>query len=92
MPANDFTALNQAIAALVDQTTATETTEAGAAAVIRSLSGSIQTAVAAALAADDAADEGSIKAANDAIAAVTARYQASAAALGAAVAEVPPPA
>ena len=92
MPTNDFTALNQAISTLTDQVSATETTEAGAVALIKGFSASLQKAVADALAADDAADAGSIQAANDAIAAVTARFQASAAALGAAVAEVPPPA
>ena len=45
----------------------------------------IKTAVAAALAEDDAADQGSIKAATDAITAVQTQFQASAATLGAAV-------
>lgn len=85
MAGSDFSTLTAAITALTDQVTATETTEASAAALLNGQAQAIQAAVTAALKDDDAADEGSITAANTAIAAVQARFQASAATLGAAV-------
>jgi hypothetical protein len=91
MAGSDFSTLNAAIAALTTQVAATEGTEGSAVALINGFSAQVQTAVAAALAADDAADQGSIQAANQAITDVTARFNASAAALGAAVAANPGP-
>ncbi len=88
--ATSFDTLNAAVAALTTQVAATEGTEASAVTLIQGFSTAINDAVSAALAADDAADAGSIQAASDAIAAVTARFTASAGALGAAVASVPP--
>jgi hypothetical protein len=94
MPA-DFTGLNAAVTALTAQVQNTEGTEASAIALINGFSAAAQKAVADALTADDAADNGSIQAANDAIAAVTARFVQSGSALGAAVAaggpNTPPP-
>lgn len=81
----DVTALNAAVAALTDQVAATETVEASAKAAFEGFGAQIQAAVSAALTADNAADQGSIDAANAAIAGVTARFVASAAALGAAI-------
>jgi hypothetical protein len=84
MPANPAQ-LNAAIAALTTQVANTETVEASAVALFAGFSAQIQQAVAAALTTDDAADQGSIDAANQAISAVTARFQTSAAALGTAI-------
>jgi len=97
MPGSDFTALNTAITALTTQATNTETVEGSATVVLQGFAAQVTTAVAAALAADDAADQGSIAAANTAIAAVTARFVASAGTLGNAIivntpAAPPPPA
>ncbi len=77
------------LSALTAQVAETEGIEASAVALIQGFSTKIQEAVAAALAADDAADQGSIDAANAAIAEVTARFKASAGALGAAVTSIP---
>ncbi len=85
MPA-DTTALNAAVAALTTQVAKTEGTEASAKALITGFSVAITKAVTDALTADNAADQASIDAANAAIATVTARFQASADDLGAAVA------
>ena len=74
-----------AITALTTQATNTETVEGSAEVVLQGFAAQVQTAVAAALAADDAADQGSIAAANTAIAAVTARFVASAGTLGTAI-------
>ncbi len=90
MPA-DFTALNAAIAALTTQVAATEGTEESAGALIAGFSAQITKAVTDALTADDAADNGSIVAANQAIADVTARFKAADDKLGAAVAANSPP-
>jgi len=90
MPA-DFSELDSAVSALTDQVTATEGTEASAIALINGFAVQVTVAVTAALEADNAADAISIQAAKDAIATVTARFNASAAALGAAVAIVPTP-
>jgi len=88
--AANFDALNAAIADLTTQVAATEGTEASAVTLINGFSTEVQAAVAAALAEDNAADETTIQAAHDAIAAVTARFTASAGVLGAAVASAPP--
>lgn len=94
MPA-DFSGLNAAVAALTAQVSSTEGTEASAIALLNGVGTAIQKAVADALTADDAADNGSIQAANQAIAAVISRFTASGNALGAAVAAnsggAPPP-
>ena len=85
MAGSDFSNLQAAIDSLTSQVASTETVEASAAALITGFSQQIDAAVAAALAADDAADQGSITAAQGAIAEVTARFQASAANLGNAI-------
>ena len=85
MPA-DLTGLNAAIAALTTQVADTETKEASAIALIGGFATQVSKAVTDALTADDAADNGSIQAANEAIEAVRARFAASGAALGEAVA------
>ncbi len=85
MPA-DTTALNAAITALTTQVAQTEGTEDSAVALIQGVSVAITKAVTDALAADNVADQGSIDAANAAIATVTARFTASAKKLGDAVA------
>lgn len=82
----NFAELAAAVAALSEQVAATEGTEASAVALINGFATQVTTAVEAALTADNAADDASIVAAKDAIAAVTARFNASAAVLGAAVA------
>lgn len=82
----DFTGLNSAVTALTNQVAATEGTEASAAALINGFSQQIQKAVADAIKADDAADQGTADAVNQAIAAVTQRFTQSANALGSAVA------
>jgi len=84
--AANFQQLQQAIADLTAQVEKTEGTEQSAIALIQGFSAAIQKAVADALTADDAADQGSIDAANAAIAEVTNRFAASGAALGDAVA------
>ena len=89
MPA-DFSALTAAVAALTTQVAATEGTEASAKALIDGFAAQVTAAVTAALTADNNADATSIAAANQAIADVTARFQASAASLGAAVASGTP--
>lgn len=88
MPA-DYSALNAAVQANVDQATATEGTEASAIVVLQGFAAQIIKAVSDALAADNAADQGSIDAAVAAVNTVTARYTASGAALGAAIAALP---
>lgn len=88
MPA-DYSSLQAQIDALTQQVAQTEGVEASAVALIQNFAQQVQTAVAAALTADNAADQGSIDAANQAIQAVSARFQASGAALGAAVAANP---
>jgi len=90
MPA-DVTALNAAIASLTEEVAATEGVTASAITLIQGFAASVQAAVDAALLADNAADAGSITAANDAIATVLGRFVANRAALGAAVAAVPVP-
>jgi len=82
----DLTALNASIAALTAEVARTEGTEDSAGKLISGFSAAIAKAVADALAADDAADQGSIDAANQAIADVTARFVAADDKLGAAVA------
>jgi rhamnogalacturonyl hydrolase YesR len=82
----DVTALNTQIATLTDQVARTEGTEASAGALIAGFSAAIQKAVTDALVADDAADNGSVQAATQAITAVTGRFAAADDKLGAAVA------
>jgi hypothetical protein len=82
----DMTKLNATIATLTAQVQKTEGTEESAGALIAGFSQAIQQAVAAALTADDAADNGSIEAANAAISEVTARFAAADDKLGAAIA------
>ncbi len=89
MAGSDFTTINQAVADLVTQVAATETTEAGATAAINKQAELTAKAVADALTADDAADQGSITAATTAINAVRDRLLASAKPLGDAIANVP---
>ncbi len=84
MPA-DVTRLNAAIATLTSQVAATETVEASASALILGFSSAIAKAVTDALTEDNAADQGSIDAAMQAIADTTTRFQQSAGALGDAV-------
>ncbi len=86
----DVTALNSAITALTAQVANTETVEGSAEALIDGFSAQITKAVTDALTADNAADDASIAAAQQAINDVTARFTASAAKLGAAVATVVP--
>jgi hypothetical protein len=80
-----FTDLDAAVTELTAAVTENETVDASAIALINGFSDAVKTAVTEALEDDDAADEGSIQAAKDAIAAVTARMTASSAKLGAAV-------
>jgi hypothetical protein len=82
----NFAELAAAVAALSEQVAATEGTEASAVALINGFATQVTTAVEAALTADNAADDASIAAAKQAIVDVTARFNASAAVLGAAVA------
>ena len=89
MAGSDFTALQSAIDALTAQATATVGTEDSAEVVINGFSAQVSKAVSDALAADDAADQGSIQAAQAAIAAVTKQFTDSSAKLGAAVAANP---
>lgn len=89
---SDFTNLNAAIATLTAQVEATEGTEKSAAALIAGFSTAITVAVTKALTDDEAADAGSIEAAQQAITDTTARFNASAAALGEAVTANPTPA
>lgn len=81
----DLTQFNASLDALTAQVTKTETVEAGASELIAGFSAAVAKAVTAALTADNAADQGSIDAANAAIADVTTRYQASSEKLGAAI-------
>jgi len=81
----DFNTLNAAISALTAQVAETETVEASAVALINGFSAEVTKAVTDALTADNAADQGSIDAANQAIATVTARFAAAGSTLGAAV-------
>ncbi len=85
----DLTALNASIAALTAEVARTEGTEDSAATLINGFAAAIAKAVADALAADDAADQGSIDAANQAIADVTARFVAADDKLGQAIAANP---
>ena len=89
MAGSDFTVLNKAIADLTVQVAATEGTEASAVTLINGFSAQVTKAVTDALTADDAADAGSIATAQAAVATVTARFNASAAALGTAVVGTP---
>lgn len=82
----NFAELAAAVAALSEQVAATEGTEASAVALINGFATQVTTAVEAALTADNNADDASIAAAKQAIVDVTARFNASAAVLGAAVA------
>lgn len=78
-------------AALEAAVTNAEGVEASVIAFIQGFSAQIQKAVADALAADAAANQGSVDAANAAIAAVTTRVTALAGNLGAAINTPPPP-
>ena len=89
MAGSDFTALQGAINALTVQATQTVGTEDSAEVVINGFSAQVSTAVAAALADDDAADQGSIQAAQAAIATVTRQFTDSSAKLGAAISANP---
>ena len=89
MPA-DFTPLDTAMAALRDQLTATEGTEANAVVLINGFAAQVTKAVADALTADNAADATSIAAATAAIEERRARFEASRAALAAAIDATPP--
>lgn len=89
MPAN-FSTLNTAIQDLVAQANVTVGAEDSAEVVIAGVADQITKAVTAALAADDAADQGSIDAATQAIAAVKAQFLASSDKLGAAIASTNP--
>lgn len=80
-----FTDLDAAVTELTAAVTESETVDESAITLIKGFSGAVKTAVTEALEDDAAADEGSIKAAQEAIAAVTARMTASSAKLGAAV-------
>lgn len=85
----DLSQLNASIAALTTEVARTETTEDGAGALIAGFSAAIATAVTQALQADSTVNAAAIAAANDAIAAVTARFVAADDKLGAAIAAVP---
>lgn len=85
MPAN-FAELNAAIVALTTQVTATEGVTDSAVALIDGFAAQVTKAVTDALTADDAADNGSISAANSAIADVLGRFKAAGDRLGVAVA------
>src|SRR5689334_10086947 len=89
--AADFTKLQTTIDALTAQVKATQGVEASAKALILGQADATKTAVAAALQADDAADQGSIDAANAAIDGVTSQFAASAADLGSAIPANPGP-
>jgi len=82
----NLAALNATITALTAEVARTEGTEDSAGKLISGFSAAVAKAVTDALAADDAADQGSIDAANQAIADVTARFVAADDKLGAAVA------
>lgn len=82
----NFDSLAAAVAALSAQVAATEGTEASAVTLINGFATAVAAAVTEALTADNAADDASIAAAKQAIEEVTARFNASAATLGAAVA------
>lgn len=84
--------LDAAVSALLAQVADTETKEASAKAYIEGFAAQIQAAVTEALTANDAADQTSIDASNAAIAAVTARFAASAGALASAIPANTPPA
>ncbi len=85
----DLTALQTAIDAITAQADATKTTEDGAEALINGFAAKVTQAVSDALTADKAANDASIAAASAAIESVRAKFADSAAALGAAVANVP---
>jgi len=88
----DLSQLNQTITDLTAEVTRSETTEDSAGKLIAGFSAAVAKAVTDALTADNAANATSIKAANDAITAVTARFAAADDKLGAAiVANTPPP-
>ena len=84
-----FDNLNAGIAALAAQVAQTEGTESSAAVLIRGFGAAVTKAVADALTADAAANQGSIDAATAAINDTVGKFTASAADLGAAVAENP---
>ncbi len=88
----DTSALDTSIAALTAEVARTEGTEDSAGALIAGFSAAVTKAVTDALTADAAANAGSIKAAADAVAAVTARFAAADDKLGAAIAANNPPA
>lgn len=81
----DFSSLNAEMSKLTDQVTASETVEASAVALINNQAALTKAAVAQALADNDAADQTSIDAANQAIDAVASRLTASAGTLGTAI-------
>jgi hypothetical protein len=85
----NLASLNATITALTAEVARTEGTEDSAGKLISGFSASVAKAVTDALAADDAADQGSIDAANQAIADVTARFVAADDKLGAAIAANP---
>ncbi len=87
----DLSALNATVTALTAEVARTEGTEDSAGALIAGFAAAITTAVTAALTADAAANAASIAAANDAIAAVTARFVAADDKLGAAIVANPLP-
>ncbi len=82
----DVTALNTTIDTLTVEVARTEGTEDSAGVLIAGFSAAIAKAVTDALTADNAANQASIDAANQAIAAVTARFVAADDKLGAAIA------
>ena len=87
---SDFANLQAAIDAITAQADATKTTEDGAEALINGFAAQVTKAVSDALTADKAANDASIAAATAAIEATRTKFADSAAALGAAVANVPP--
>lgn len=91
MPA-DYTALTQRITDMTAEVTRLETTEAGVETLITTLIQEGKDAVAKALTADNAADQGSIDAANAALDQVAARFIAVDDKLGAAIVAGTPPA
>jgi hypothetical protein len=82
----DLSGLQTSIDALAAEATATEGVEGSAVLIIQGFSTQISKAVTDALTADAAANATSIKAANDAISAVTAKFVASRTKLGDAIA------
>jgi len=87
----NLSSLDAAVTALTAQVERTEGVEASAIALLQGFAQEITKAVDAALAEDNAADEASVIAANEAIAAVTARFSSSSEALSAALEVNNPP-